>query len=67
MTSMEGIRDNLKDLMQLEADTREVYRELSTETADEKVLSLMRWLIKEEERHRKLLEEAVEIIKTQGI
>ncbi len=64
---MEGIRDNLKNLMQLEADSREVYRELSTQTADEKVLNLMRWLIQEEERHRKLLEEAVEVIKTQGI
>jgi rubrerythrin len=62
MSSSEEIITILKNIMELEVNAGEFYGEVSGELNDETLNDLMRKLIKDEERHKKLVEEALELL-----
>ncbi len=61
--SSKEIITHLENLMEIEASSRDVYREVLEGVSDERVMSLMRWLIREEARHKEMLEDALGLLR----
>jgi rubrerythrin len=63
MSSSEEILVNLKNLLEVEKSAWEGFGEALEGLTDEKLKGLTMKLIKDEERHKKLIEEALELLK----
>ncbi|WP_457555170.1 hypothetical protein [Candidatus Pyrohabitans sp.] len=63
MSSNDVILGVLKNLAEIEKNARDVYEELYGELEDEGLKGLIGELIKSEERHRRLVEEAMKLVK----
>ncbi len=62
MSSNDVILGVLKNLAEIEKNARDVYEELYGELEDEGLKGLIGELIKSEERHRRLVEEAMKLV-----
>jgi rubrerythrin len=62
MSSNDIILGSLRNLAEIEKNAREVYRELYNELEDEELKEFIRELIKSEDHHKKLVEEAFRLI-----
>jgi|Deesub1362B_J571_1020462.scaffolds.fasta_scaffold00259_23 rubrerythrin len=65
MSSSDVIPGTLRNLADIEKNAREVYRELFNELEDEELKNFISELIESEERHKKLVEEAIKLIEEQ--
>lgn len=64
--SSEAILGVLQSLAEIEKNAREVYQELYEELEDGELKSFIGELIKSEERHRRLVEEALSLVRARG-
>jgi rubrerythrin len=62
MSSNEIILGSLRNLAEIEKNARDVYRELYNELEDEELKEFIGELIKSEERHKELVDEAFRLI-----
>ncbi len=62
MSSSDIILGSLRNLAEIEKNAREVYRELYNELEDKELKEFIGELIKSEERHKKLVEEAFRLL-----
>jgi rubrerythrin len=61
--SSEVILGVLQNLAEIEKNARDVYRELYEELEDEELKRFIGELIKSEERHKRLVEEALRLVR----
>ncbi|NOZ59841.1 MAG: hypothetical protein GXO66_09765 [Euryarchaeota archaeon] len=66
MSSREVVLGVLQNLAEIEKNARDVYQELFDELEDEELKRFIGELIKSEERHRRLVEEAMELVRGSG-
>ena len=63
MSSKDVLRGALQNLLDIERSAKEVYRELYEELEDEELKEFIRELMKSEERHQRLVNEALRLLK----
>lgn len=62
MSSEEGIVLALENLHEIEDNARKLYEELFEKLEDREMKDFFSWLIEAEERHRDMIEEALELM-----
>lgn len=63
LSSEEGLLRALEDLKEIEDSARDVYEELFGKLTDKELMDFTAWLIKAEEHHGALIEEALDLIR----
>lgn len=66
MIAKEKLIRALENLQEIEHTARKLYREPFGKLEDREMRSFVAWLIKAEEKHRAMIEEALELIGEEG-